>query len=94
MLVKVKVKFYGPFKVLTHGISETYVALDEGATVRDLIEKLALTISRKLAEVIYKGWGEDEELQTILLVNGSATTLDHKLKDGDEILLLPPASGG
>ena len=35
-----------------------------------------------------------EKIELIVLVNGEKRSMDYKLVDGDEVALMPPASGG
>lgn len=54
------------------------VDLPEGASVAELVERLALPA----------------ELPRLLLVNGREVTLDHSLDAGDVVSIFPPLAGG
>jgi molybdopterin converting factor small subunit len=59
------------------------VSLDDGATVRDAVERL-----RSLPG------GESLPLKPLCAVNLSQARLDTRLATGDELALLPPLAGG
>jgi molybdopterin converting factor small subunit len=52
--------------------------LPEGATIRDLNRKL----------------GVPEEMASVIVVGGDATTVEHTLGDGDRVTIIPPIAGG
>ena len=78
-------------RVLPFGISKDWlgaapmaVELPEGALVADLLRALAARLA-----------GRAELLRAIAVsVNAEYATADHLLRDGDEVGLLPPVSGG
>jgi len=61
------------------------VELREGATVRELIGKMAETYGPEFA---------DAARSSVFVVNGKAATLDTRLRDRDTVLMLPPVAGG
>jgi molybdopterin synthase catalytic subunit len=65
----------------------TLIELDEGATVADLMRKLVADPRR--------GSGLEQQLARIAVgVNAEYATAARVLRDGDEVALLPPVSGG
>ncbi len=65
------------------GSSELTLSLDEGNTVGDLLD------------VLTQKYPEFSDLKSIMVaVNNEYAGSDHSLKEGDEIALIPPVSGG
>ena len=52
--------------------------LAEGASVHDLIRRLNVP----------------EELASVIIVSNSAAAMDHVLREGDHVTLIPPLAGG
>ncbi|MGB9827463.1 MAG: MoaD/ThiS family protein [Thermosphaera sp.] len=77
-MMKVKVKAYSIF---TEKVREGVFEVDDGLTVKDLIEIL-------LGGLEYRG------ISPVVFVNKEKADLNRVLKDGDEVLLTPPFSGG
>lgn len=82
-MVVIKVLFFASAKEIT-GVSKTTVDLEVGQTTTDLVSKLSemfpnLNVSRD---------------QISLAVNKVYCKSAVELKDGDEVALLPPISGG
>ena len=66
------------------GAAETTVELPEGASVADLLELVTALVA-----------GRGELLRSIAVsVNAEYASLGHVLREGDEVGLLPPVSGG
>jgi len=74
----ITVKLFGLVRLQT-GIKELQI---DAANVREL--KKALT--RHIPEEMVKG--------CVLLINGKQANLFTKLKDGDQVMLMPPVAGG
>ena len=74
----ITVKLFGLVRLET-GIKELQV---DAANIREL--KKALT--QHIPEEMIKG--------CVLLVNGTQATRFTKLKDGDQVMLMPPVAGG
>ena len=64
------------------GAAEATIELPEGATVRELLARL----SERRAAAMLRG--------IAVSVNAEYATADHLLREGDEVGLLPPVSGG
>jgi molybdopterin converting factor small subunit len=60
------------------GAGSTGIELADGANVRDLLERL----------------GAPERLVHMCLVDGGRVGLEEELKEGSEVTLMPPFSGG
>jgi len=93
--VKLRVKFLATLYELT-GILRTEVEAPDRLTVRQLIELLAARYP-KLKEELLDDKGGLKPMYNIL-VNGRAIEwlngMDTLLKDGDEVVFIPPAAGG
>jgi molybdopterin synthase sulfur carrier subunit len=80
--VRVKVRYYASFRDIT-GKAEEWLEVPEAITVRGIKEHIGglyEKISRKD--------------QVLVAVNGSFTSLDRVIVEGDEVALFPPVSGG
>lgn len=93
--MKVRVKFLATLYDLT-GVLKTEVEVEEGATVRRLIEVLS-TRFEKLRDELLDERGVLRPMYNIL-VNGRSIEwlkgLDTRLAEGDEVVFIPPAAGG
>jgi molybdopterin synthase sulfur carrier subunit len=93
--VKIRVKFLATLFDLT-GMLKTEVEVPDGVTVRKLIDILDERFPRLKSELLQDG----DQLRPMynVLVNGRAVEwlrgLDTELKDGDEVVFIPPAAGG
>ncbi|MDV3103839.1 MULTISPECIES: ubiquitin-like small modifier protein 1 [Thermococcus] len=88
--MKVTVRYFARYRSLV-GKGEEEVELPEGATVRDLIEKL-----RELHPVLKNEvFSEDDSFADVNVSrNGRYVGFDEILKEGDVVALFPPVSGG
>jgi molybdopterin converting factor subunit 1 len=88
--MQVRLLYFGVLRELAGGPEET-VELKEGATVGELIEILRGRTSNDST-----GKGADEGLWRSLAVavNREYSSLGVVLREGDEVALLPPVSGG
>lgn len=93
--MKLRVKFLASLYELT-GMLKTEVEVPDGLTVRGLIDVLTEKYARLKEELLDEG-GNLKPMYNIL-VNGRAIEwlggLDTLLKDGDEVVFIPPAAGG
>ena len=76
--MKVKVRAYSLFSEI---IRDGVVEINDYSTVKDLIELL-------LGGLEYRGF------TPMVFVNKEKAELDRVLRDGDEVILTPPFSGG
>lgn len=81
--IKVRVLFLGPAKELT-GRNEVVLTLPEGASVATAISKLL----REFPKL------EDRLTHYRFAINSDYADENTLLKDGDELALIPPVSGG
>jgi len=81
--MKAKVKFFAALREML-GASQLTLELADGQTVGDLYRELCDRFPRLT------------EYGSLLLysVNAEYVSPDHALKDGDEVALIPPVSGG
>jgi molybdopterin synthase sulfur carrier subunit len=93
--MKLRVKFLVSLSELT-GVLKTEVEVPDGVTVRRLIDILTEKYV-KLREELLDKRGDLRPMYNIL-VNGRAiewlSGLETQLKDGDEVVFIPPAAGG
>ena len=85
-----------PFGVLKEwlGAADATVELPAGATVADLLERLDASLPASLPATLAAG-GPLASLRGIAVgVNAEYATAAQVLRDGDEVGLLPPVSGG
>ncbi len=81
--MKVRVQFYAQLRDLA-GIRERHVDLAEGATVRDLLDRIY--VQQPLLRAHDKS----------ILIGAGVEFVDrnYQLKPGDEISIMPPVQGG
>jgi len=85
-MVRVRVKFFAVFADAV-GTNELVVELGKDrASVKDVIEYIRSKYP-KFREV-------EKEVPLITLVNGVNVVPDNEVREGDEVSLLPPVSGG
>lgn len=93
--MKLRIKFLATLYELT-GVLKTEVEVSDGLTIRELIDVLARKYAKLREELLDEG-GNLKPMYNIL-VNGRAVEwlngLDTRLKDGDEVVFIPPAAGG
>jgi len=93
--VKLRVKFLASLYELT-GMLKTEVEVPDGLTVRRLIDLLTEKYAKLREELLDEG-GNLKPMYNIL-INGRAiewlSGLDTRLRDGDEVVFIPPAAGG
>jgi len=81
--MKIRLKFFAGYRELI-GEKEMEVDMKEGRRLADLLQDL------------YKKYPKLEAFKEgiICSINKEYAPLDRKLKEGDEVALLPPVSGG
>ena len=82
--MKIKIKFFTFFGNLS-GVDKTELYLQQGATVKDALEKLVddfPKLKRWLPQYVW------------VFINGNYVELRTQLKNDDEIALFPPIAGG
>lgn len=81
--MKVKVKFFAMLRERA-GTGEAMIDIETGATIGDLWEALKKNYP-KLAPV---------ETRLLYAVNQNYVKTDHVLEENDEVVFIPPVSGG
>jgi len=89
-LVKIIVKYMLWIRDKT-GVDREEFILEDGSILKDLLEKLMEKYSG-LAKYLENPM--DTENPLIILVNSRRVGFEYVFKDGDEVLLMPPVSGG
>jgi len=89
--MKVKVKLFGSLSVII-GKREIDIELDREGTVGEVAEKMIkLCNDGKVARRIFPESGKPG---VIFILNGERCSVGHRVKDGDEISIMSPISGG
>ena len=92
--MKAKVMFFTPFREL-FGVKESEIELSGTPDVEELLEFLCDSDERR--EKIFGQFGEPRPY-VVILKNGQPIQMSGgiraELKDGDEIAIFPPVSGG
>ena len=86
----VTVKYLMVFSQVT-GKQKEKMTIDEGATVKDLLELLYIRYGRKFRKLVE---ADLENRSVIFAVNGESKELSSPLTDGDEVLISYPVGGG
>lgn len=81
--MKIRVLYFANLRDL-FGCSEEDISLQTGATLESLAQELSRRVPDLAGQIQSLAWGVNLELAPI----GTA------LRDGDEVALLPPVSGG
>ncbi len=88
---RIRVKLVSLLREAVGGASELILEIDEGVKLSDVLKHLFEK---------YPGLGKLVEdlsrrgLDVLFVLNGKETSLSAEVKDGDELVILPPASGG
>ena len=96
-MISVKVhSILGIKKILGRGDLE--VSIPEGSTLKSLISRMVKEHGEGLSLLLYGADGTDILPHIRLMINGRDVEflkgLDTDLNEGDEVLILPPISGG
>ncbi len=92
--MQVNILRFGVLKDIFGSPSST-LQLEEGATVADLLAKISHASQQQISPSAQPGVGLANLLRGIAVsVNAEYANSDHVLRDGDEVGLLPPVSGG
>ncbi len=95
----VKVKGYFNLQKVLGGQKVVEVEDNDAATLRDLLDHLAIRFGKDLTDQIFVPGAKEIAGHVMLLVNGRnylamSERLDTRLEDGDEVALFPPVGGG
>ena len=95
--MRVQVLYFGVLKE-RFGAAGEAVQLADGATVGDLVRELQARTSNPAMSSALSGADSDSSLRLwqslAIAVNREYAALDTVLREGDEVALLPPVSGG
>jgi len=96
MAVNVNVKLMGVFRVFT-GKNNVSLKLEK-PTVREAVEKIAESLSSEFKRMLIDPELNDPRPNALILVNGKEINvlkgLETKVKEGDQIILIPVSHGG
>lgn len=81
--MKVRLLFFAVLRDIA-GVDERELSLDDGTTANDVWESLRRTYA-KLADYVQP---------PMIAINESYATADAILRDGDELVFIPPVAGG
>ena len=82
----ITVKLFGHLKTLANQQADLSVSLNGGSRVKDLVAVLHRSYPQ-ISELIQKK-------KVLVSVNQEIAHEDTEIRDGDEVALLPPVSGG
>jgi len=94
--IRVKVKFFTTLREIV-GKKEEQIELSRSVTVEALLRQLSKTYGKEFEDYVYDELGNIRgHLQ--FLVNGNSVTalkgFKTKLREGDQLAILPPVGGG
>lgn len=96
--MKAKIEYVGHIKSITQNRREEEVELRDDATIADLLALLSKKYGEPFKKAIYEPKGADVKPNYIITVNGYLLNqlkgLETRLKDSDQVALLPIVSGG
>ncbi|MEM2111613.1 MAG: MoaD family protein [Candidatus Bathyarchaeia archaeon] len=96
--MRVRVKYFTTLRELA-GSAVEEMEIDDGATLADLIKKIALKYGEEARKYLYYGSnGGNVDPSIYFLINGTnartLSGLNTKLKDGNIVAIVPPIGGG
>lgn len=96
MTVKVLVRFFTTLREIT-GKKEEQIELSKSASVNSVLKKLSENYGADFNDYMFDELGDVRSHLEILVNGRSVSTLSGlktKLKDGDQVAILPPVGGG
>jgi len=94
---KVRVKVFAHLMEALGGKSETTISVRQGSKVTDLVNELVRIYGEPARRMFLKTSDELNDMLSVL-INGKELHVDEihatMLKDGDEVVFLPPITGG
>jgi molybdopterin converting factor subunit 1 len=92
--MRVKVLYFGLLRE-RFGVADEVVELDDGASVKVLLKVLQGRTSNYTASKIHEGHVDEQLWRSLAVaVNREYRSASMVLREGDEVALLPPVSGG
>lgn len=96
--MKTKVEYIGHIKGITQNKREEEIQMKDDATITDLLVLLSRKYGEPFKKAIYEPKGTDVKPNYIITVNGYLLNqlkgLETRLKNGDNVTILPIVSGG
>jgi molybdopterin synthase sulfur carrier subunit len=96
--LRVKVEYVGHIRTIIGSEREEEVEISDRSAVADLLAKLAEKYGASFKKAIYEKSGADVKPNYIVTVNGCLLNqlngVETKLRNGDQVTLLPIVSGG
>jgi len=96
--LKVKVEYLGHIRNIIGSGRQEEVEIEEEASIADLLMVLSEKYGQPFKKAVYEKRGTDVKSNYIITVNGyllnQLSGIETKLRNGDEITLLPIVSGG
>jgi len=97
MIIQIGVRFLGTFQKLS-GQKQIQLKLEEPVTVRIIITKLTESFSSDFKQVLIDSDLDDPRPKALIIINGKEISalqgLETKVKDSEEIVLIPMVHGG
>lgn len=90
--MEVRVKLFGPLSTLVEK-RQLLLIVNHNYSVGDLISRL-FELYPHLSDLLQDGWRQELDAYLIVLKNGEILTSEYLLKEGDEITIATPISGG
>jgi MoaD family protein len=95
--MKIKIHYLGLVKTYTNK-SQDEIELKDGASLSELLNKLATEFGTQFTKDIYESGAKDVKAMFTVMVNGIVmgqfNGVDTKLKDSDNVILMPLMTGG
>ena len=95
--MKIKIHYLGLVKTYTNK-SQDEIELKDGASLSELLNKLAAEFGKQFTQDIYEPSAKDVKTMFTVMVNGivmgQLNGVDTMLKDGDKVILMPLMTGG
>lgn len=95
--MRVKVKPLGDIWEVVGKKRELLIELEEGATILDLVNKMVKRYGEPLKKILLSEEKEGLSDSIVVLVNRTEIkkeVAEKVLKDGDEVIFMPPVAGG
>ena len=96
--MKIKVEFLGHVRNVIGSNREEEIEISEGSSIADLLMMLSEKYGEPFKKAVYEKSGSDVKPNYIITVNGyllnQLNGVETKLKNGDQVILLPIVSGG
>jgi len=96
MRVRVKVRFFTTLREIV-GKREEQIEFSQAVTVEELLKQLSRKYGERFQDYVYDEKGKVRNHLQFLINGKSTTTLQGfktRLREGDQIAILPPVGGG